>query len=237
MFWLHRYRVSHLVAIERMRTDIAIDLHDDIGASLARIAVLSEVVRASLERDQHPGAGSAAAPLTRIGITARELLDSLNDIVWSIRARDSGADSLISRMRDFALDTLAQSGTAFALDCDESIRGKQIPPDVRRHVLLIFEEALHNIARHSGATAACAEMRLAGGMLIMSVSDDGKGRSANGSPPSRGGNGIPRMMRRAHAMGGDIEFGTPADGGCFATLKVPIGSTGAGGLRRRQLLV
>ncbi len=233
IYSLHRYRVSHLVAIERMRTDIAIDLHDDIGASLARIAVLSEVARASLERDHHAASDAAAAPLARIGITARELVDSLNDIVWSIRARDSGADSLISRMRDFALDALAQSGAAFTLNCDESIRGKQIPPDIRRHVLLIFKEAIHNIARHSGATAARTELRLSAGMLIMSVSDDGKGRTANGSAAPRGGNGIPGMMRRARAMGGEIEFGATSAGGCLATLKVPVGSTATGGFRRR----
>ncbi|HLW77271.1 MAG TPA: two-component regulator propeller domain-containing protein, partial [Bryobacteraceae bacterium] len=228
---LHRYRVSHLLAIERMRTDIAIDLHDDIGASLARIAVLSEVVRASLRPDRESITDSAAAPLMRIGATARELLDSLNDIVWSIRAGDSSVDSLISRMRDFALDTLAQSGAAFVLRCDETIRGTQIPPDIRRHVLLIFKEAIHNVARHSGATAVETELNLSAGMLILSVRDDGKGQNANGSTPGRGGNGIPGMMRRARAMGGEIEFANAPAGGCFATLKVPVTAAGAGAFR------
>jgi signal transduction histidine kinase len=128
-------------------------------------------------------------------------------------------------MRDFALDTLSQCGAAFLLECELAIRDRQIPPDIRRHVLLIFKEIIHNIARHSGATAARAELHISGAMLVMSVSDDGKGRNANGSAPSRGGNGIPSMIRRARAMGGEIEFGVAPSGGCLATLKVPVGPT------------
>ena len=101
----HRYRVTQMVNLERMRTAIATDLHDDIGASLSQIAILSEVARV----------GRPSEPLERVAALARELVDSMSDIVWSIRSEPHGMDSLIRRMREFALDLLATQGIDFEL--------------------------------------------------------------------------------------------------------------------------
>jgi ligand-binding sensor domain-containing protein/two-component sensor histidine kinase len=215
-YWLHHYRVAHLVAIERMRTEIATDLHDDIGASLARIAILSNVARLNLERKPE----MSAAPLIRIGEMARELVDSLNDIVWSIRATDANVDSLVSRMREFALDVLAQSGQSFLLECDDELRMRLLSPDTRRHLLLIFKECVHNIVKHSGCTSARAALRASDGKLTMTVSDDGRGAEAKGS--ARRGNGITSMIRRARAMRGEIEFGGIPTGGYRVVVRIPL---------------
>jgi ligand-binding sensor domain-containing protein len=226
-YLLHSYRVAHLLAIERMRTDIATDLHDDIGASLARIAILSDVARLNLARGGEP----AAAPLIRIGGMARELLDSLNDIVWSVRATDTHVDSLVRRMREFALDVLEPSGAGFALECDQALQSRLLSPDTRRHLLLIFKECVHNIAKHSGCTAARAGLSAAGGKLTLTVSDNGRAAPAGGN--SRGGNGIPSMTRRARAMGGEIEFAGDPSGGHTVTLRIPLRGSGAARARRR----
>jgi two-component sensor histidine kinase len=226
-YWLHRYRLTHLLAIERMRTEISTDLHDDIGASLARIAILSDVARMTLERHQE----ISAAPLARIGGMARELLDSLNDIVWSIRATEASVDSLVSRMREFALDVLAQGDASFLLECDEGLGARLIGPDTRRHLLLIFKECVHNIVKHSGCTAARATLRFAGGQLTMTVSDDGRGAATGGGSGHRG-NGIPNMVRRARAMGGEIEFHENPAGGHAVVVRIPLPFAGMARARK-----
>ena len=218
VYALHHYRVAHLVAIERMRTEIATDLHDDIGASLARIAILSDVARLNLEGQPE----MSAAPLVRIGGMARELLDSLNDIIWSIRASDANVDSLVSRMREFALDVLAQSDRSFLLECDDELRMRTLSPDTRRHLLLIFKECMHNIVKHSGCTSAQAALHASGGKLIMTVSDNGRGGAEHAS--AHRGNGMPNMMRRARVMGGEIEFGRSPSGGYLVVVRVPLTS-------------
>jgi hypothetical protein len=88
----HRIRVARLLALERLRTRIATDLHDDIGASLSQIAILSEVGRHESER----------AVLSRIGGVSRELLDSMSDIVWAVSPRRDRVTDLVHRMREFA---------------------------------------------------------------------------------------------------------------------------------------
>jgi signal transduction histidine kinase len=162
---------------------------------------------------------------------ARELLDSLNDIVWSIRATEASVDSLVSRMREFALDVLAQGDAAFLLECDEGLRVRLIGPDTRRHLLLIFKECIHNIVKHSGCTAARATLRSAGGQLTMTVSDDGRGAAAGDGSGHRG-NGIPNMVRRARAMGGEIAFQENQAGGHTVVVRIPLPSAGMARARK-----
>jgi ligand-binding sensor domain-containing protein/signal transduction histidine kinase len=209
-WWLHRVRLAHWLAVERMRTGIATDLHDEIGAGLARIAIVSEVARVNRTE------AAASAPLVKIATIARELLDSLNDIVWTVRSSDSSAESLVSRMREFGLDVLSERETGFVLVCDREFLSRQLDPHTRREILLIFKECIHNIAKHSGCRSARAELKAGEGSLILCVSDDGHG-PRNGVP----GNGIPGMVRRAHAMGGQIEYGRGASGGFTVTLRIP----------------
>src|SRR5581483_80554 len=78
-YWFHRYRVSRLLELERVRTRIATDLHDDIGSSLSQIAILSEVAN----RNRDPNQLKLAAPLADIAGISRELVDSMSDIVWA----------------------------------------------------------------------------------------------------------------------------------------------------------
>lgn len=74
----YRYRLAQLLAVERVRTRLATDLHDDIGASLSQVAILSEVVKRRLGEPP-----IAAEPLALIGQVSREMLDAMNDIVWA----------------------------------------------------------------------------------------------------------------------------------------------------------
>src|SRR5207247_2401657 len=99
--WVHRARVARLLEIERVRTRIATDLHDDIGSSLSQIAILSEVAH------QRAGGGKAGEPMERIGALSRELLDSISDIVWAIQPHKDHLSDLKQRMRRFASEVLS----------------------------------------------------------------------------------------------------------------------------------
>jgi two-component sensor histidine kinase len=213
-YWLHTRRLGRLLAIERVRAGIASDLHDDIGASLARISVLSEVARLQMEKDT----GLARAQLARIGSAASEMLESMNDIVWSVRASDARVESLVERMRDFAMDVLGPAGIEFTLACDARLQENKLPGEARRQLLLIFKECVHNISKHSACREVRVELAAAGGKMTMTVSDDGCGpRGASGGR----GNGVPSMTRRARSLGGEIEIGERAGGGCCVTLRIP----------------
>src|SRR5580658_7876650 len=129
-----------MVSLEKMRTTIATDLHDDIGSNLSQIAVLSEVARAGVNGENHRTHES----LERVAVLSRELVDSMGDLVWSIRAAPDGLDSLVSRMRGFALDLRAGQGIECELRSPESVEDVHLSLEARRHWFLIFKECLHN---------------------------------------------------------------------------------------------
>src|SRR4029450_5461621 len=106
---LHRYRVAQLLAIERVRTRIATDLHDDIGASLSQIVIQSELALG--EADVSPGSANA---LGRIATTSRELVESMGDIVWAINPNRDRVGDLLQRMRYFARHTTAGKKIEFS---------------------------------------------------------------------------------------------------------------------------
>ena len=103
---VYRYRLGQLLAVANIRTRIATDLHDDIGASLSQIAVLSEVA----QRTADGAASKGKAPLAEIAGISRELLDSMSDIVWAIAPDHDRLSNLVYRMRRFATDLLGARG-------------------------------------------------------------------------------------------------------------------------------
>jgi signal transduction histidine kinase/streptogramin lyase len=218
-YGLHVYRLENILAIERMRMSIATDLHDDIGASLAQIAVLSEVAQVG-------GAGGMlpnGRPMARIGTLAREVTDSMNDIVWSIRSGDESLVSLTRRMREFASEFLQPAGIDFTLDAAAPPRLK-LTLNSRRQMFLVFKECMHNVVRHSGCRFAKVTIEVGDKEAVMTVVDDGVGlngyRGLSGLP--RRGNGLSNMRRRAQSLGGSVEFGTRPGGGCRITLRLPV---------------
>ena len=221
VFAAHRYRVAQMVNLERMRTAIATDLHDDIGSSLSQIAVLSEVARAGVNGENRRTQES----LQRVAVLAREMVDSLGDIVWSIRAVPDGLDSLVSRMREFALDLLAGQGIDFELRSPPA--GHSVPNlnlQARRHLFLMFKECIHNASRHSGCTAVKADLQVVERELLLTVADNGRGMKPGIEPlRSSGGNGIPGMRQRAEMLGGSIEFVSRPGEGCTVSMRLPLG--------------
>jgi ligand-binding sensor domain-containing protein/signal transduction histidine kinase len=218
LYGAYRYRVSRLLELERIRTRIASDLHDDIGAALSRIAVLSEVAR-------HEAGGGNPAVSTRLSViagAAREVLDSMNDIVWAINPRHDQLHGLAQRMRRFASDLFTARGVAFAFRAPDEERFVRVAADVRRHVFLIFKEAVNNIVRHAGATLTDLEMRVDGSRLSLTIVDNGRGFDV---AAVHDGNGLANMRDRARMMGGRLDVTSSGEAGTIVRLTVLLNAT------------
>ena len=154
--FVHRQSLRRAIAVERVRTRLATDLHDDVGSSLARISILSEVGR----RDLDP-AGEPARLFGEIGETSRSVIDALGDAIWSIDPRRDDLQSLGDRLRHFAGDLLEARGMTFRLELPPEAPAVDVPPEPRRQLFLLLKEAVTNAARHSRATAVSVVFRLA----------------------------------------------------------------------------
>ena len=211
---VHRYRLTRLVEVERLRTRIASDLHDDLGSSLSQISILSEMVRAQLS-SQAPG---ITEPLARIGTLSRESVDSMSDIVWAIDPLLDTPHHLLQRMRQVANELLDVRGIQLRFKASGDAR-PPLAADVRRHVFLIFKELLNNVVRHSDATTVTVNVTVDSGVLQVSVSDDGQGFDRAGATS---GHGLRSMQRRASDLGGSLDVVSQPGTGTRAHLILPI---------------
>jgi signal transduction histidine kinase len=211
---IYRYRVRRLIELERVRTRIATDLHDDIGASLSLIAMLSEVAQRQVPR----GNPSVAEPLSSIATASRELVDSMSDIVWAVNPRKDRFSELVKRMRRFASDAFTSRDIALQFEAPDDHDFK-LGADARREIFFIVKEGVNNITRHSVCTEAAIILRVQGGSLLLEVRDNGKG-----FVPSQAneGNGLANMRERARRLGGDFDVVTGNGHGTTLRLVVPL---------------
>ena len=218
-FALHRYLLAQALAVERMRTHIARDLHDEIGSSLSQIAILSEVA-------QHQQTSTTVPVIASI---ARELVDAMNDIVWAINPKHDRVENLLHRMRRFAEETLGACNIELRFHASEAASSKHTGPEIRRHIYLVFKEAVTNVAKHSGASVADVDLHVDGGWFRMSVADDGCGFD-----PARetDGDGLINMRKRVEALGGEFQLDSAPGQG--VRLEVAIALVPRPGLVTRQ---
>jgi ligand-binding sensor domain-containing protein/signal transduction histidine kinase len=219
IYWLHSFRVARLLELERIRGRIAADLHDDIGASLSQIAVLSEVVRMELAR----GENHAEQALTRIAGASRELVDSMSEIVWSVNPQKDRLRDLAQHIREFAEDVFVNREIEFEFRDTSGVRDLRLGMEARRQVFLVFKECVHNITRHSGCTRVEATLETEGDRLVLRVSDNGRGFDPDdGAFRSTCGHGLDSMRSRARGLGGHLDIHTTPEQGVTVTLTIPL---------------
>ena len=210
----HRYRLARILEIERVRTRIATDLHDDIGANLTRIAILSEVAR-----QQSPGGHEADAPLSSIAGIARESATAMSDIVWAISPERDTLHDMVRKMRDHAEEVFETRDISLMLDLPDGAQPVKVGVDLRRDLYLIFKEAVNNAVRHSGCSRVSITLRIAGPHLILEVVDNGAGFDPN---TASDGNGLTSMRRRAARLGASLDVDTGAGVGTSVRVTMPL---------------
>ena len=213
-YTLYRYRVARLLELERVRTRIAADLHDDIGSSLSQVSVLSEVI--SRRVGHH---NDVAEPLSMIANLSRELVDSMNDIVWAINPKRDRLSDLSQRMRRFASDAFTGRDIEFTFSVPDSRNDTRLGADMRREIFLILKESVNNIVRHSGCNKACVNFSIQHGTLELRVYDNGRGCDPEIESV---GNGLASMRQRALKIGGTLEICSQVEQGTTVSLQAPL---------------
>jgi signal transduction histidine kinase/sugar lactone lactonase YvrE len=215
LYRLYRYRVARLMEIERVRTRIASDLHDDIGANLSLIAGLSDVLRQQAPSSD-PQVGER---LSLIASVSRRSVDAMSDIVWAINPNRDHLGDLTQRMRRFATETLGSRGIEFRFDSSGLDHDTKAPADLRREVFLIFKEGVNNIARHSHCTFADFTIESGGGSVLLKMSDDGVGFEPLNAD---WGQGLSSMRRRAGKVGAELNLISSPGHGATLIVKAPL---------------
>jgi signal transduction histidine kinase/ligand-binding sensor domain-containing protein len=219
---LRKSKEERLAELERVRSRIARDLHDDVGSSLTQIALVSEVARQT--RD---GADASEEPLEFLVQTSNELVEAMSDIVWAINPGKDRFIDLTQRMRRFASETLTAAGIDLEFAAPESGTDAPLGANLRREIFLIFKEAINNIVKHAEAKRVEVEFSAGEGFLTLGLKDDGRGFEAARDRAdfdwrARTGNGLASMRRRAAELGGAFEIESAIGAGTRIRLRIPL---------------
>ncbi len=201
IYGFYRLRLARLLEVANMRTRIATDLHDDIGANLTKISVLSEVVNRKLSNGTNGFDGGNL--LENIAETSRESVSAMSDIVWAINPKKDSLADLTIRMRRHAEEILERREIRLEFDTPPIMPDLNLNANLRRNIYLIFKESLTNIVRHSNATHVEIDFRLEGGKLILTIADDGRGFDKT---EDFDGNGLLNMKKRAAELKGNLQI-------------------------------
>ncbi len=227
-YGLYRLQVNRLLEVERLRTRIASDLHDDIGSGLTRIAVLSDIATHQVETLLRSVPGLPAAEgegnsgvrtsIRKVGRIARELVDAMSDVVWSIDPRHESAASLIQRIRTHATELCEGRNIALKFESYEVPDVDRLSPETLRGLLLLTKEAVTNVARHSRCTEARIRIGLGKKEISVDVTDNGIGFIAAGG---KAGNGLRNMRERAEKAGGTFSLISSPGEGTSLSIHIP----------------
>src|SRR6185369_12027738 len=151
--------------------------HDDLGASLTRITMLSQSVRAEIE-----GQAQATADVDQIYGTARELTRAMDEIVWAVNPKHDTLDSLVTYLGRFAQQFLSAAGIRFRQDVPVYLPSWALTSEIRHNVFLALKEALHNVVKHADATEVRISLEMQPRGFVLVLVDNGRGFDLRSQP-------------------------------------------------------
>jgi ligand-binding sensor domain-containing protein len=214
LYAIYRARIGMLTRLERQRSRIAMDLHDQMGSGLGSIGILSGLAA----QDNLEGV-SRRDLAEKIAATAGELGNSLSEIVWALRPEAVTLEAFAYHVAERGGRLFPTNVPAFATEFPSRWPRVELSLAVRRNLLLIAAEALHNAARHSEAeTVKLGIAPIRGKHWRLWISDDGCGLSNEHAPSSGSRIGLTSMQRRAEEIGATISWSTTNGQGTTLTV-------------------
>lgn len=198
-------------AIEKERTRIATDMHDDLGAGLSRIKFLSENMKANKGNDE-----AIMEDIKKISGYSTEMAQKMGEIVWALNQKNDTVADLVAFTRSYAQEYLSGQNISCKLDTPLDLPALFIPGEMRQHIFLSVKECLHNIVKHAEATRVYFSIKLNGTIEII-IHDNGKGINWDEIRPFS--NGIQNIRKRMSELNGKVVFQN--ESGTRVILSVP----------------
>ena len=219
----YRRRLSRERELQQERERIARDIHDDLGAGLTQVAHLSAMA-ADHDHDQGHDHDAARALFQRICTATTGLTRSLDEIVWAVNPANDSLDKLVSYLAEFAQEFAAAAGVACRLDLPADVPDRVVSSRVRHNVCMLLKESLNNAVMHGMPGEVMVTMRVDGGVLRLTVLDDGRGFDSGAIAADESGrhSGIPTMRHRAGELGGRLTIESLPGAGTTVHIAVEV---------------
>jgi signal transduction histidine kinase len=211
---LYQKDLDRQLMLERERTRISQDMHDDVGASLTRISMMSDLINnmTGIREDARQWLG-------QISVTSREVTEEMDQIIWALNPKNDNLEGLASYIRRFAFEYLEPAPIECVFDFPEEMPDRELSVEVRRNIYLVSREAFHNVVKHSGATKVRVSLVLNDHGFRILIKDNGNGFEIDKLDFK--GNGLVNMKKRMNDIGGEIVIRSSAGEGTEILIDLP----------------
>jgi signal transduction histidine kinase len=207
-----RVALEKQLAVQFERQRISTEMHDDIGAGLSGIRLLTEMTKAKVKDEQ------AAEEVEKIYQSVGDISSKMKEVIWSLNTENDSLANLLSYIQQQARTWLEHFPCQLTMELPDAIPAAEINGETRRNIVLMMKEAIHNIIKHSGANKVDIKMSCQDEKLILTVSDNGKGIPGGQSNDS--GNGMKNMRQRIEKLNGKL-FSKNKEG-LTLTFEIPL---------------
>ena len=212
---LYKNELERQTLIEKERLRISKDMHDEVGSSLTKIAVLGELVQREINNKD-----KIEPSIKKITSISREVIDNISEIIWAINPKNDKLENLASYLHEYVSDFLEGTGISASFESIENFPSIELSAELRRNIFLVMKEIVNNAVKHSHASNFNLKLDFCDGKFLLSLSDNGTGFSSE--QKSKFGNGLTNMKKRIEDIGGIISIESSASTGTMIQIEVAI---------------
>lgn len=213
IYLLYRLRLNYILTVERVKEEISADLHDDLGARLTTIQLLSAIHKQKFK--DHP---EVKKLLSNIDQEIHNSSEALHELVGNIKMKEDDLEGYFSKLRRYASETLDQANLHYQITIPENIKHVRLSVKKRKDIYFILKELINNIRKHAQANRVEIRMDNKENRLIMSVVDNGVGFNPQHNSHR---NGIKNLKARVEKYGGTFELHTKKGEGTNIHITIP----------------
>ena len=206
-------QLEQRAALDRERTRIARDLHDDLGCSLNKIALTMEM----MQQDQQ-GSATPGPTIQHCWNMVRDAAGSVDEIVWAINPRNDTLRYMVDYISQFAVEFLQAADVSCLMDLPDNIPDQMVSPEARHNLLLVVKEALNNVIRHAKASEVRVRITVAENQLGITIEDNGCGFER--PPDNATCDGLRNMHQRMEEINGQFELTSKPGAGTTVMLSM-----------------
>ena len=204
---LYRFRINHLKKEEKIRNQVAGDLHDELGSTLNSVKIFTSLALMEKDNKSH---------LENIKEATQYAIASVKDIIWVLDDKRDTLDHLLSRINQFAKPLCEAAGISYKQLADENLENYKLGKEEKRNLYMIIKESINNSIKYSDCRLIELLMKNKGGKLNISISDNGKGFDRN---EISSGYGLKNILRRSAEIGYHAEINSSPGNGTLIYLE------------------
>jgi signal transduction histidine kinase len=209
-------RVSRLREIEALRIQIAADLHDDVGARLTKVAMVTELVDRGIPESDHN-----KSQIRNIANTTNEVIQAMDEIVWTINPSNDTVDHLANYLFQHTQEYFQNTNVRCRLDFPAKLPQMQVSTEARHNLFMAVKEALNNVLKHAQATEVRVSLAVENGKLMVSIDDNGSGFSPGAEREA--GEGLRNMKQRLEQIDGKLRIDSAPGKGTRVQMEAKVG--------------